>query len=141
MRKVKNLKTKVKEIVFEIVEWEEWQPQREQYFFTWDRVNQAIEVYQTIAPDNGSYFKCDYKVTWEDGETWTSRYDMTRDSGSLGEDVKSCLIYYSGRLSDEDLLERKLSREEYMNRINTFWNGKYSPEDVAKFFDTHALED
>ena len=139
IKRRKKMKTKVREIIFVIVEHHDWLPQRLQIFKTWGEVNKAIEEYQTIAPDNGAYDKCDYKVTWEDDQSWKSRYDMQRKSQPLNEDVRDSLTYYSGRLSDEELSIRNLSREEYTRRINTFWD-KETPEDIALFMDTHELD-
>lgn len=43
------------------------------------------------APETGGYDKCDFKVTFEDGETYDGRFDMKRhlkDEGSLEEHIQ-----------------------------------------------------
>lgn len=131
----------MQKIEFEVIEWTEGLPYDPIVFKTWSEVNSAIWLYSKFAPTNGSYLKCDYKITWEDGETWTARFDLQRTSPNMTEEMKQRLRFYAGRYTETEFKACGFpSLEEYFKWINNFW-GDYKAADLAIFMDTHALQD
>lgn len=73
-------------------------------FDNWDEA----EIYlsrihrQTIKlRDDGEmlgYFKTDIVITWEDGFTWQTRYDIGADAPTIREHIQGFLNVYSGRV-------------------------------------------
>ena len=46
---------------------------------TWREANDVLSLWGITAPTEGGYDKCDFKVTWANGETHVGRYDLTGD--------------------------------------------------------------
>ncbi len=62
--------------------------------------NSYIKDIASSAPEHGGYDKVDFKVTFEDEETYTGRYDLKRDhttTGDLGDHMRSFVRFYTGR--------------------------------------------
>ena len=58
-----------------------------------------LRSWARTAPEGGGYDKCDFRVTWEDGETYEGRYDLVRDDtvkASIGAQMVSFLRFYAG---------------------------------------------
>lgn len=64
----------------------------------WSEVDAHIARCRSRMP-NGmlGYFKCDFTVTYEDGETYTGRYDMVKNEYlSLAEHMRTHCRFYAG---------------------------------------------
>lgn len=48
------------------------------YAETWDEANYILAKWGHTAPSGGGYDKCDIKVEWADGETYSCRFDLHR---------------------------------------------------------------
>jgi len=42
----------------------------------WQRANETLMRWSHTAPKNGGYDKCDFKITFADGETYEGRFDL-----------------------------------------------------------------
>ena len=84
---------KLKEIEFEVIEWIEGLPQDKQVFTTWSEANNAIWLYSKYAPDDGSYLKCDYTITWEDGQSYSNRFDLQRRSPNMSQEMEERMTF------------------------------------------------
>jgi hypothetical protein len=49
---------------------------------TFEAADAVLRDWAGTAPEGGGYDKVDFKVTWEDGETYEGRYDLVRDDTS-----------------------------------------------------------
>ena len=76
----------------------------------WQQANAVLRRWARTAPQDGTYHKCDFVVTYADGETYTGRYDLTR-SDETGADLGGHLARVTGlyrgqtrlpEMSDED---------------------------------------
>lgn len=68
---------------------------------SWKAADDILRNWARTAPEKGQgYDKCDFTVTWSDGETYTGRYDLKRHdmgfSDLLAYHIKSYLTFYSG---------------------------------------------
>lgn len=53
----------------------------------WQRANEILQRWGTTAPEKGEgYDKCDFKVTFDDGEEYEGRFDLQ----SSGRDTDGC---------------------------------------------------
>jgi hypothetical protein len=67
-----------------------------------------LRAWARTTPEGGGYDKCDFWVTWSDGETYEGRYDLVRDDtvkASLGGQMVSFLRFYAGTRCPEHLTE------------------------------------
>jgi hypothetical protein len=77
--------------------------------------NRVIKNWATSAPKNGGYDKVDFKVTWEDGEVYEGRYDMTYEDtwkANIGDQIRRFMLFHSG-------LERPywLTEDRYQQQV------------------------
>jgi hypothetical protein len=49
----------------------------------WNLSDAILSAWSTTAPDSGGYDKCDFIVTYEDGETYHGRFDLKRKHGGV----------------------------------------------------------
>jgi hypothetical protein len=64
-----------------------------------DEATSMLRRWSFSAPKNGGYDKCDFWITFADGEVYAGRFDMTYDlegEGSLQEHVQSHLMFIAG---------------------------------------------
>ena len=85
------------------------------------------------APQGGGYDKCDFTVTFEDGESYTGRYDLkyTRDE-TIAEHMRSFLTWYAGLTENPHCGQKQY--EVFMSR--------QSPEEIAEakaFLETYQI--
>ncbi len=84
----------------------------------WECANHVLVKWSGTAPKEGGYDKCDFKVTWEDGETYEGRYDLkhyTIEYPNLAKHIYDFLMFHAGlkkpaHMSTEEY-QRYLSRE------------------------------
>jgi hypothetical protein len=68
------------------------------YAEVWARADSVLQRWSRTAPDSGGYDKCDFRILYEDGETYEGRYDLQRhESVSIATHMLSFLECYSGR--------------------------------------------
>ena len=65
-------------------------------------------------PEKGGYDKCDFKVAWENGESYDGRFDLqmggTADGKRFWESLKGRLEYYSCRVKPAHAADPKWER-------------------------------
>jgi hypothetical protein len=63
--------------------------------------NDVIRSWARTAPKGGGYDKCDFKVSYDNGDTYSGRYDMTYDdvcgADMLQKHIRSNVDFYSGK--------------------------------------------
>jgi hypothetical protein len=101
---------------------------------TWDDADAVLKRMAWTAPEHGGYHKTDFRITWEDGETYTGRYDLKRHDVSLAylaRHVRRFCEFYSGRWRPEHV-----SEEQYRAIVDR------DPElrdAIARLLDTHQI--
>lgn len=66
-------------------------------FSTFDAVNSALYVIGSRCPEDGSYYKTDIKVTWEDGTEWEAKMDLNpRSPWNLGMHILEHCTFFGG---------------------------------------------
>jgi hypothetical protein len=73
---------------------------------TFAQAEATLSRWSMTAPDNGGYHKCDFKVTFEDGQTYEGRYDLSRnradqDAPTLADHIARHLSFYAGAHKNE----------------------------------------
>jgi hypothetical protein len=67
----------------------------------WIETDWVLKAWAKTAPEGGGYDKCDFTITYDDGETYSGRFDLQRDhmagSNLLGNHVRLFCETYSGR--------------------------------------------
>lgn len=62
--------------------------------------DEELRRWAKTAPEDGTYDKCDFKITFEDGDTYSGRYDLKRhDAGHtdlIGRHVRQFAKFYAG---------------------------------------------
>jgi hypothetical protein len=75
-------------------------------FFSWEDFNHRIRRAALTAPADGSWHKCDVRVTWADGSTWSYRIDLTADHAVQERPASSeaycSLVFFRGDLATPD---------------------------------------
>jgi hypothetical protein len=94
----------------------------------------------TAPKKGGGYDKTDFKVEWEDGETYQGRYDLQREDATkaalLGPHITDWLTFHAGlRYPDH------MTREQYENYLKQVDFGEGSParEEAIKFLREYEL--
>ncbi len=90
---------------------------RDASFGIWSCADHILVKWSNTAPKEGGYDKCDFIVTWEDGETYKGRYDLKHHSieyPDLAKHVYGFLIFHAGLKKPGHM-----SNEEYRNYLNT----------------------
>lgn len=79
---------------------------------TWAEAEQRILDIRSTAPADGGYDKCDFKIEFEDGQTYEGRYDAQHtsitDEVGLAGHVRSHLEFLSG-----DRCPAHMTKDEY----------------------------
>lgn len=103
----------------------------------WTRANAILASWSHTAPRSGGYDKCDFKVTYEDGEEYEGRYDLTHMSvdgyPSLERHMGSFLGCISGRRKPAHM--KTVDYERYLVPYRA--NG--TSENAAKFMDEYEM--
>lgn len=103
----------------------------------WTRANAVLASWSHTAPKTGGYDKCDFKVTYEDGETYEGRYDLThmdRDGyPSIEKHMTSFIGCYSGRRKPAHL------KDADYRRFLAFYEKDGTCESYAKFEDAYEI--
>ena len=64
-----------------------------------DEANRILKTAAITAPKDGGHHKVDFKVTWEDGEKYEGRYDLTYADTwkpDLGNTIRRFMNFYGG---------------------------------------------
>lgn len=90
-----------------------------------DLADAVLREWALTAPASGGYDKCDFIITWEDGETYEGRFDLTREdrrrSDLLEKHVWESLTFSAGVRKPSHL-----SKEDYERYLKNI-----GPERVA----------
>lgn len=75
-------------------------------FFSWADLNARVRRAALTAPANGSWHKCDVRVTWADGSTWEYRLDLTAEHAVMPlpatSEALSSLTFFRGDTATPD---------------------------------------
>lgn len=66
---------------------------------SFEAADAVLRKWARTAPEGGGYNKVDFKVTWEDGETYAGRYDLVRadtTKASLSTHMKEFCSFHGG---------------------------------------------
>lgn len=103
---------------------------------TWKAADQMLKLWARTAPEPGQgYDKCDFTVTWEDGETYTGRYDLKRHDQDFPEllayHIRSFIEFYAGTHKPEWMKPEQYQETikgtdhaEYINFLNNYEIGE-----------------
>lgn len=84
-----------------------------------EAADEQIRHWAQTAPKEGSYHKTDFKVTWEDGETYAGRYDLQfgdyKKSNLLGSHIQQHLAFLAGLVCPE-----RMTREQYETYLKQY---------------------
>ena len=100
----------------------------------WKRANALLIRWSKTAPTVG-YDKCDFTITYQDGETYSGRYDLkhySREIPNLGRHIYDNVRYMAGLWKPS-----WMSEELYKSAMQQ--NGK-SLETYLKFYQTHDID-
>jgi hypothetical protein len=104
---------------------------------------ETLTRWARTAPDNGGYHKCDFKVTFADGETYSGRYDLSRnradqDAPTLVMHIERHLNFYAGAyLKELPAHLNHMTMADYERMI-----GRLTPEnraEYAAFLETYEI--
>ena len=125
---------------------------REAYFGIWDCADRILIRWSHTAPKAGGYDKCDFTVTWEDGETYNGRYDLKHHAvefPNLAKHVYDFAMFHAGLWSSwmtEEQYRDFLNRPDLMEAIPKFQHflqtyelGNYNtgPAEYSKLSESH----
>lgn len=75
-------------------------------FFSWEDLNNRVRRAALTAPADGSYHKCDVRITWADGSTWSYRLDLTAEHAVMArpasDEAYQSLVFFRGDLATPD---------------------------------------
>ena len=83
--------------------------------------NQILLKWSTTAPKGGTYDKCGFTVEWEDGKTFSGRYDLVHfsrrtDEGTGRPDLIAHIMSYCEYvLNDPDYHRDHVSAQDYLD--------------------------
>lgn len=106
-------------------------------FTTFRDAEALLAKWARTAPKTGGYDKCDFKVTYEDGETYEGRADIKHDhifGYSLSRHMTDFLTFYAGTRCPPHL-----SRERYEAFLATL--DKEDKEGSAEFLANYQIGD
>jgi len=109
---------------------------RETMFGIWDCADSILMKWSHTAPKEGGYDKCDFKITFEDGETYSGRYDLKHNSieyPNLAKHVWGFTTFHAGVGKPGHL-----TQEDYNKYLTiSVWSGTI-PE-FKKFIQTYEI--
>lgn len=83
---------RVKSIVLTRAEGSGVEVNKPMTFSSFAQAAAKLKQWARTAPPGGAYDKCDFKVTWDDGQVYNGRYDLQQTSnGDLSTQVKNGL--------------------------------------------------
>jgi len=117
---------------------------RQRTVASYEEADRVLKTWSATAPKPGEgYDKIDFKVTWEDGQTYEGRYDLTQEDSLharsrlnlIGSHIQQQLLFYSGlsrprHLSPEDY-------ERYLSQLRR--SSGETPESYIQFLQTHEV--
>lgn len=80
---------------------------------SFEDADSVLRRWAETAPEGGSYDKCDFKITYEDGEIYEGRYDLKRldyEWPSLRKHVSEFLRFISGTDKPAHLTDEQYQR-------------------------------
>lgn len=93
---------------------EEWTPvviDRALGVSLWQRADAQLRSWSFTAPSTGGYDKCDFKVTFADGEMYEGRYDLKRgDGASIGGHIQEFCRFNAGLARPTHLTQQQYKR-------------------------------
>lgn len=112
-------------------------------FSTFREAEILLSKWAQTAPKKGGYDKCDFKVTYEDGETYDGRADITHEHRfgySLSRHMNDFLTFYAGtrcppHMKQEDyeafLARERRGGEESIQKSAAEFLAKYQIGDAS----------
>lgn len=111
---------------------------------SFEAADSVLRRWARTAPKQGGYHKCDFKITFVDGETYDGRYDLygigvDTDEGtrgpSLSKHVRDFVTFYAGQRKPAHL-----SHEQYAQCLS--WARERNPEatvEMMAFLENYDL--
>lgn len=106
----------------------------------WKRANLILQTWSETAPQDGCYDKCDFTITYEDGETYTGRYDLKHWSveiPNLAQHVSDFVTFHAGRCEESSLPEH-MQNGAYAKWLASDWTAKVVSQ-YQHFADNYAI--
>lgn len=105
---------------------------------TWLAANEALSSMAITAPKNGAYDKCDFIVVFQDGKTYSGRYDLHYEpekNETLSQHCLDFLRFYSGAWCPSHL-----TQEQYSDIL--LEAAKHGTDIMSKeYIDNYSFED
>ncbi len=107
---------------------------------SFEDADRILRDWAHTAPAGGGYDKVDFRIEWQDGETYEGRYDMKREDESranlLGSHVQEFLSFQGGLWCPPHL-----SREDYEAYLERMEREKGAPKrmDYVRFLQKYEL--
>ena len=95
-----------------------------------------LGVWSQTAPEGGAYDKCDFVVTWKDGETYKGRYDLKNEPGAthcIKEHISKHVRFYAGLWCPEHLTPERY--RQFLDR-----EGDQSKKDHLAYLDRYRID-
>lgn len=73
---------------------------RPQTVSSFEEADRVLREWSETAPKELGYDKCDFTITWEDGETYKGRYDLkywATEYPNLGKHVRDFITFHAGK--------------------------------------------
>lgn len=102
----------------------------------WEKANAVLSRWSRTAPKGGGYNKCAFVVTYEDGETYSGRYDLvhfSEERANLERHMREFCETYSGRRKPAHM---KVADYE---RFIGFYHDRGTCEEYARFLDGYDI--
>lgn len=103
----------------------------------WTRANSVLAGWSHTAPKSGGYDKCDFKVTYEDGETYEGRYDLTHMSRDGYPHLDRHMLDFLGCISGRKK-PGHISDENY-TRLLKGYEERGLVKSAGEFLDTYEI--
>jgi hypothetical protein len=105
-----------------------------------DQADQVLRRWSHTAPPvTGGYNKCDFTITWDDGETYSGRYDLQSvDSGARIDIAKHVRDYLS--LLAGVSRPHHWTAQQHTTYLATIGYGKTEQAEAARFLRDHELK-
>lgn len=106
---------------------------------SWEQANSILSKMAGAASEIG-YDKTEFTIYFEDGTTYSGRYDLkhiSREQPDLSAHVVGFVRYHGGLASDSEL-GPNCTREQYDRTVKEGWLKDYA-DGYVKLFNTHDL--
>lgn len=106
---------------------------------SFETADAVLRKWAETAPKGGGYDKVDFKITWEDGETYKGRYDLVREDetkADLARHMKEFCSFHGGLWCPPHM-----KNEVYEEFIERQENDPHAPKrmEFVRFMEKYAI--